>query len=171
MTAIGTLLLTLMLAAAGDEPPDLRFDADPEPLAPSEDPTADGAAEEAPQTLRVYNEVDVRERADEITGIAVSANEGTTGRLDLARRPVLRPGELIETTPGVVATQHSGSGKANQYFVRGFNLDHGTDFSVHVAGVPVNMPSHGHGQGYVDLSFLITEVVDRVRYRKGPSLR
>ncbi|MEM9557444.1 MAG: TonB-dependent receptor [Acidobacteriota bacterium] len=120
------------------------------------------------ETLQVYDEVDVRERADDLVGIAVSSSEGTTGRLDLERRPILRPGELLETAPGVIATQHSGGGKANQFFVRGFNLDHGTDFSVRVGGVPVNMPTHGHGQGYADLSFLIPEMVDRVRYRKGP---
>ena len=70
--------------------------------------------------------------------------------------------------PGAVATQHSGGGKANQYFLRGFNLDHGTDFAISVAGMPVNMPSHGHGQGYADLNFLIPELVQRARYRKGP---
>jgi outer membrane receptor protein involved in Fe transport len=70
--------------------------------------------------------------------------------------------------PGVVATQHSGDGKANQYFLRGFNLDHGTDFAVTVDGMPVNMPTHGHGQGYADLNFLIPELVSGVRYRKGP---
>lgn len=118
--------------------------------------------------LRVYDEVEVRERADDLVGIAASATEGSTGIQDLARRPILRPGELIETTPGVVATQHSGGGKGNQYFVRGFNLDHGTDFSLRVAGVPVNMPTHGHGQGYADLNFVIPETVERVRFRKGP---
>ena len=119
-------------------------------------------------SLQVYDEVEVRERADRLVGLATSSNEGSVGRLDLARRPILRPGELIETTPGVVATQHSGGGKANQFFVRGFNLDHGTDFSLRVDGMPVNMPSHGHGQGYADLNFLIPEMVDRLRYRKGP---
>ncbi|MEM8933320.1 MAG: TonB-dependent receptor, partial [Acidobacteriota bacterium] len=119
-------------------------------------------------SFEFIDHVEVNDRADDLVGIATSATEGTTGRADLARRPILRAGELIETTPGVVATQHSGGGKANQYFLRGFNLDHGTDFSVHVAGVPVNMPSHGHGQGYADLNFLIPEMVDRVRYRKGP---
>jgi hypothetical protein len=116
----------------------------------------------------VYEEVEVRERGDDLTGIALSATEGSTGRLDLERRPLLRPGDLVETAPGVIATQHSGGGKANQYFLRGFNLDHGTDFRVTVGGVPINMPTHGHGQGYADLAFLIPETVDRVRYRKGP---
>ncbi|NJL27833.1 MAG: TonB-dependent receptor [Thermoanaerobaculia bacterium] len=118
--------------------------------------------------LQVYDEVEVKGRADDLVGIASSATEGTTGYLDLQKRPLLRPGELVETTPGVIATQHSGGGKANQYFLRGFNLDHGTDFSVRVAGVPVNLPSHGHGQGYADLNFLIPELVDRVRFQKGP---
>ena len=70
--------------------------------------------------------------------------------------------------PGVIVTQHSGDGKANQYFLRGFNLDHGTDFATSVNGMPVNMPSHAHGQGYTDLNFLIPELVDRIDYRKGP---
>ena len=68
--------------------------------------------------------------------------------------------------PGLIVTQHAGDGKANQYFLRGFNLDHGTDFATWVAGVPVNMPTHAHGQGYTDLNFLIPELVDRIRYRK-----
>jgi outer membrane receptor protein involved in Fe transport len=79
-----------------------------------------------------------------------------------------RPAAVLESIPGVVVTQHSGSGKANQYFLRGFNLDHGTDFAVHVDGMPVNLPSHGHGQGYADLNFLIPELVDHIHYRKGP---
>jgi outer membrane receptor protein involved in Fe transport len=80
----------------------------------------------------------------------------------------LRPGEVLEFVPGLIVTQHSGDGKANQYFLRGFNLDHGTDFATSVDGMPVNMPSHGHGQGYSDLNFLIPELVDRIEYRKGP---
>lgn len=145
--------------ASADEPTDNDKEG-----APDAREDADGSDDD----LQVFEEMEVRERADDLIGIAVSATEGTTGRLDLAKRPIQRPGELIETTPGVVATQHSGGGKANQYFVRGFNLDHGTDFALRVGGVPVNMPSHGHGQGYADLSFVIPEVIDRVRYRKGP---
>ena len=87
-----------------------------------------------------------------------------TGRRE---RPLLRPGEIAETVPGVIVTQHSGSGKANQFFLRGFNLDHGTDFATYLEGVPINMPSHGHGQGYTDLNFLMPELVERVDYRKG----
>ena len=82
--------------------------------------------------------------------------------------PIIRPGEVLEAVPGLIVTQHSGEGKANQYFLRGFNLDHGTDFAITVDGMPVNMPTHGHGQGYADLNFLIPELVDAVCYRKGP---
>jgi outer membrane cobalamin receptor len=75
---------------------------------------------------------------------------------------------VLETVPGVVISQHSGEGKANQYYVRGFNLDHGTDFATTVAGVPVNMPTHGHGHGYSDLNFLIPELVSGIQFSKGP---
>ncbi len=129
---------------------------------------AEDTSEEALGALSVFDEFEVRGRADELTGITSAASEGSTGYLDLRFRPITRAGELLETTPGMIATQHSGGGKANQFFLRGFNLDHGTDFSVWVSGVPVNMPSHGHGQGYADLSFVIPELVDRVAYRKGP---
>jgi outer membrane receptor protein involved in Fe transport len=80
----------------------------------------------------------------------------------------LRPGEILEYVPGVIITQHSGDGKANQYFLRGFNLDHGTDFAIDVAGMPINMPTHAHGQGYADMNFVIPELVSGIDYRKGP---
>ena len=80
---------------------------------------------------------------------------------------MLRTGEVLEVVPGLIVTQHSGDGKANQYFLRGFNLDHGTDFATRVDGMPVNMPTHGHGQGYSDINFLIPELVDRIEYKKG----
>jgi hypothetical protein len=83
-------------------------------------------------------------------------------------RPASRVGELLEVVPGLIVTQHSGEGKANQYFLRGFNLDHGTDLAITVDGMPVNMPSHGHGQGYADINFLIPELVRSVDIRKGP---
>ncbi|MET0252024.1 MAG: TonB-dependent receptor [Novosphingobium sp.] len=101
-------------------------------------------------------------------GTAVSGSQGVVGYRDFENRPLSRVGELVENVPGVIATQHSGTGKANQYFLRGFNLDHGTDFAGFVDGVPINMRSHGHGQGYLDLNFLIPEVVERIDYRKGP---
>ncbi len=101
-------------------------------------------------------------------GIATSASQGTVGYDDFSNRPVSRVGELAENVPGLIATQHSGTGKANQYFLRGFNLDHGTDLAGYVDGVPINMRSHGHGQGYLDLNFLIPELVERIDYSKGP---
>ena len=120
------------------------------------------------ETLHLYDEIEVEEQTDDLAGVASSASEGLASHHDLRRRLVFRSGELVETTPGLISTQHSGGGKANQYFLRGFTLDHGTDFAIWAAGVPVNMPSHGHGQGYSDLNFLIPEVIDRVRYYKGP---
>ena len=103
-----------------------------------------------------------------LVGESRAASEGVVPGVQLQGRPILRPGEVLEVVPGLVVTQHSGDGKANQYFLRGFNLDHGTDFATYVDGVPVNMPTHAHGQGYADINFLIHELVDEVHYRKGP---
>ncbi len=103
-----------------------------------------------------------------LVGAADSASEGTVTQQQIAPRAWLRPGEVLETVPGLITTQHSGDGKANQFFLRGFNLDHGTDFATSVLGVPINLPTHAHGQGYTDLNFLIPELVSTVRYRKGP---
>jgi hypothetical protein len=107
-------------------------------------------------------------RATDLIGAASSASQGIVGAAELEARPFLRRGELLEVVPGVVITQHTGGGKANQYFLRGFNLDHGTDFAVSVDGMPVNLRSHAHGQGYADLNFLIPELVRQVDYSKGP---
>jgi outer membrane receptor protein involved in Fe transport len=105
---------------------------------------------------------------DNAVGSSDAASQGTVRAELLKSRPALRPGEVLEFVPGVIVTQHSGDGKANQYFLRGFNLDHGTDFATTVNGTPVNMPTHGHGHGYSDLNFLMPELVDRIEYRKGP---
>ena len=112
--------------------------------------------------------IEVRARAENLEGLAIAGSEGVVSGQRLAAVPLQRPGEALEMVPGMIATQHAGDGKANQYFLRGFNLDHGTDFATWVAGVPVNMPTHAHGQGYTDLNFLIPELVDRVHFRKGP---
>src|SRR5574343_1235370 len=112
--------------------------------------------------------IEVRARAENLEGIATAGSEGEVSSQRLAAVPLLRPGEALEMMPGLIVTQHAGDGKANQYFLRGFNLDHGTDFATYVSGVPVNMPSHAHGQGYTDLNFLIPELVERIAYRKGP---
>src|SRR3954462_230274 len=110
----------------------------------------------------------VNPEQDGLVGDADAASQGTVDDTQLENRPFLRSAEVLEVIPGVVVTQHSGSGKANQYFLRGFNLDHGTDFAVWVDGMPINLPSHGHGQGYADLNFLIPELVEHIHYRKGP---
>ena len=101
-------------------------------------------------------------------GTSDAASQGTVRGERLTDLPLLRPGEVLETVPGLVVTQHSGDGKANQYFLRGYNLDHGTDFATWVDGLPVNMPTNAHGQGYTDLNFLIPELVEKIDYRKGP---
>jgi TonB dependent receptor/TonB-dependent Receptor Plug Domain len=106
-------------------------------------------------------------RSIDLTGEATSSSTGRVGAAEIAARPFLRRGELLEVVPGVVITQHSGSGKANQYFLRGFNLDHGTDFAVSVDDMPVNMRTHAHGQGYADLNFIIPEFVESITYQKG----
>jgi TonB-dependent Receptor Plug Domain len=105
---------------------------------------------------------------DNAVGLWDAASQGAITREGIERRPLLRPAEVLEVIPGMAVTQHSGDGKANQYFLRGYNLDHGTDFATWVAGMPVNMPTNAHGQGYMDLSFLIPELVSRVLYSKGP---
>jgi hypothetical protein len=118
-------------------------------------------------TASPLEELIVTARRIGLIGESRAASEGVVPGVQLEGRPVLRPGEVLEVVPGLVVTQHSGDGKANQYFLRGFNLDHGTDFATRVDGVPVNMPTHAHGQGYADINFLIPELVDEVRYRKG----
>ena len=114
------------------------------------------------------DEVVVQEDASGLSGTASSSSEGTVTAKQLENRPLLRPGEILEVVPGMIVSQHSGDGKANQYYLRGFNLDHGTDFATYLMGMPINLPSHAHGQGYTDLNFLIPELIDRVQYRKGP---
>jgi hypothetical protein len=114
------------------------------------------------------NLADVENPAEDLVGIASSASQGAITAKQLDVRPFMRQGEVLETVPGVIITQHSGEGKANQYFLRGFNLDHGSDFAMTVAGTPVNMPTHAHSQGYSDINFLIPELVAGVQYSKGP---
>lgn len=107
-------------------------------------------------------------RAKNLIGLTGSASQGEVSQAQFEYRPMSRNGELVEVVPGALATQHSGSGKANQYFLRGYNLDHGTDFTTIVNGIPMNMPSHAHGQGYMDINSLIPELVKKIEYGKGP---
>ncbi|TMN82866.1 MULTISPECIES: TonB-dependent receptor [unclassified Pseudoalteromonas] len=104
---------------------------------------------------------------DGLIGEAISASSGIIGQGEIDQRPMLRSAEMLELIPGMAVTQHSGSGKANQYFIRGFNLDHGTDFATSIDGIPINMRSHGHGQGYTDLNFIIPESISTINYKKG----
>ena len=122
----------------------------------------------AAQVVASVQEVDVTGHYQNGIGTSDAASQGTVRGERLAALPLLRPGEVLETVPGLVVTQHSGDGKANQYFLRGYNLDHGTDFATWVEGVPINMPTSAHGQGYTDLNFLMPELVERIDYRKGP---
>ena len=113
-------------------------------------------------------EVVVWGRSLQLIGTADSASQGVIGYADFSTRPIARVGELVEVVPGMIATQHSGPGKANQYFLRGFNLDHGSDFSTFFDGMPVNMRTHAHAQGYMDLNFIIPEIIERIDFQKGP---
>ena len=162
------LLLTaapLLIAA-----PVMAQDAAPAPAARD----ASGAAQANDDGSNVVRDLETGDiiyvygRGERRIGEAGAASEGGVAGADLEVRPFLRPAELLEATPGLIATQHSGGGKANQYFLRGFNLDHGTDLSVYIDDMPMNFRTHGHGQGYLDVNGLIPESVARVDYRKGP---
>jgi hypothetical protein len=126
------------------------------------------AVEDEPIGLESLEKITVEGRANDLSGIATSASQGEVSNNDFKYRPLSRTGELIEVVPGMIATQHSGTGKANQYFLRGFNLDHGTDFTTWVDGIPMNLRSNAHGQGYMDLNSLIPELVDKIEFGKGP---
>jgi hypothetical protein len=120
----------------------------------------------APRTFR--NLAEIENPAENLVGVAAAGSEGAITAAQLAVRPVNRAAEVLETVPGMIISQHSGEGKANQYYLRGFNLDHGFDFAQTIAGIPVNMPTHAHAQGYADANFLIPELVSGVQFRKGP---
>jgi hypothetical protein len=127
---------------------------------------ADEAA--APAPTKQVSEVVVTASTLDLLGKATSSSEGAVTKQELELRPVYRVGQLLETVPGLVVTTHSGEGKANQYLLRGFNLDHGTDLATFVGGMPVNERTHAHGQGYTDLNFLIPELASGIHFTKGP---
>ncbi|MDF1740962.1 MAG: TonB-dependent receptor plug domain-containing protein [Verrucomicrobiales bacterium] len=137
------------------------------PTRPRPAPTRSVTGVSAP-TVTNFEAVVSPGKAEDLTAIAPSASSGRASNAELMDRPFLRRGELLEVVPGMIVTQHSGGGKANQYFLRGFNLDHGTDFAIFVDNMPVNNRSHGHGQGYADINFLIPELVEELEYVKGP---
>jgi outer membrane receptor protein involved in Fe transport len=128
------------------------------------DPDTPTDATVAPEQLE---NMIITDRSDNLIGIAESASQGNIGQEQLKFRPINRPGEVLETVPGMIASQHSGEGKANQYYLRGFNLDHGTDFLTEIEGVPINQTSHSHGQGWMDTNFLIPDLIETVAFKKG----
>lgn len=111
--------------------------------------------------------IEVTAERENLIGLATSASEGLINQKRMEKIPLSRPGEVLEQVPGLIVSQHSGDGKANQYYLRGFNLDHGTDFAVWLDGMPLNMPTHAHGQGYIDSNWLIPELVQTMHYYKG----
>lgn len=126
-----------------------------------------GAGSVVADDIRSLPPVEVVSRYS-LLGAADSANEGAVGQAQIDNRVVARTGEILEVIPGLIVSQHSGEGKANQYFLRGFNLDHGLDFKITLDGMPINQRSHAHGQGWADLNPLIPELISAINYRKGP---
>jgi hypothetical protein len=126
------------------------------------------ATRAAADDVRSLPEVEVSASRYSLIGVADSASEGVAGQFQIGNRVVARTGELLEVVPGLIVSQHSGDGKANQYFLRGFNLDHGIDFKMSLDGMPINQRSHAHGQGWADLNPLIPELISSIHYRKGP---
>ncbi|MCB1090545.1 MAG: TonB-dependent receptor plug domain-containing protein, partial [Verrucomicrobiae bacterium] len=155
--AIGAvcLLSSFPVNAQDDAVPLVLDDTAPQSVSPS-------------PVMGTLDTIVVTGKAENLLGVAPSASKGQSSAEELAERPFLRRGELLEVVPGMIITQHSGGGKANQYFLRGINLDHGTDFAIFVDSMPVNNRTHGHGQGYADINFLIPELVEELEYFKGP---
>lgn len=122
----------------------------------------------AHDTLGNLGSTVVYSKMDYLIGLTTAASTGFAGPEELSQRATLRRGELLELVPGMIVTQHAGGGKANQYFVRGFNLDHGTDFHIGVDGMPANYRTHAHGQGYADINFLVPEFIEHLDHGKGP---
>ncbi len=143
-------------------PPDATPPAPADPVPPAEMPAADA------ETTRGEDGTQIETVTVTASKPISAASAVTAGSRDLELRPLTRPGDVAEIMPGLFAVQHAGGGKANQYFVRGFDADHGTDVAINIDGVPVNMVSHAHGQGYADLNMLIPELVSSVDARKGP---
>jgi outer membrane cobalamin receptor len=128
--------------------------------------TPEASACPSPAPLSEIGHVAAIGRESNLVGSATAASEGTINQTEIANQPILRAGEILEDIPGLIISQHSGEGKANQYYLRGFQLDHGTDLAGTIDDIPVNMPSHAHGQGYSDINWLMpVEMIEiLVRY-------
>jgi outer membrane receptor protein involved in Fe transport len=140
--------------------------AQTQPAAPAAAPAP--AAQPEAEAATAVTEVVVTASRVNLLGTAETASQGAITAKELALRPVYRPGQLLETTPGLMVTAHSGEGKANQYLVRGFNLDHGTDIANFIDDMPINRPTNAHGQGYSDVNFFMPEVASGLDFTKGP---
>jgi hypothetical protein len=166
-------ILLAVLVAAVSPPPPTSSSPVPSPC-PSATASAAGSARSAATPcptaapLAVIGRASTAGRETNLVGTATAASEGTINQTEIANQPILRPGEILEDIPGLIISQHSGEGKANQYYLRGFQLDHGTDLAGTIDNIPVNMPSHAHGQGYSDINWLMPELVSDVTYKKGP---
>ena len=138
------------------------------PGAQAQDTGGAGGNASGDQTSITLPEISVSAEADRAFFAPDTASQGVVTGKQIEEQPRSRVGEVLELVPGLIATQHSGEGKANQYFLRGFNLDHGTDIDITLEDMPVNMRTHGHGQGYADLNFMIPELISTLHYSKGP---
>jgi hypothetical protein len=157
MFALGAVLAPAIVCSGA-------FAEDQPPPAPAAKPPASDELANAP----VVQELVVTASTLNLIGVAETSSQGSVTKQEIALRPVFRVGQLLESIPGLVVTVHSGEGKANQYLLRGFNLDHGTDLATFIDGMPVNMRTHAHGQGYTDLNFFIPELAGGVDFTKGP---
>ena len=154
LKASAVIVLGVLALGASRCWPSKRLTQQTSPAAPAS-PSSSAALTE---TTAPLEEITVTSARLNLIGSATTASEGVVDASELALTPAYRSGQLLETVPGLVVTVHSGEGKANQYLMRGFNLDHGTDLATFIDAVPVNEPSHAHGQGYTDLNFLIPEL-------------
>ena len=138
------------------------------PAAQAQDPGAAAGNSSAAAISITLPETSVTAEADGAFFAPDTASQGVVSGQQIQEQPRYRVGEVLEVVPGLIVTQHSAEGKANQYFLRGFSLDHGTDIDITLDDMPVNMRTHGHGQGYADLNFMIPELISNLHYSKGP---
>ena len=158
--ATSALPLAALATAAGAQTPAVT------PAAPPS--TGNSQSTPAPDNALELEEVEVTAPRVNLLGTATTASQGVVNDEEIQLTPIYRPGQILETVPGLTVTAHSGEGKANQYLLRGYNLDHGTDLETYVDAMPINQPTHAHGQGYTDLNFMIPEPADQITYTKGP---
>ena len=158
--ATSALPLAALATAAGAQTPAVTPAATPS--------TGNSQSISAPDNALELEEVEVTAPRVNLLGTATTASQGVVNEEEIQLTPIYRPGQILETIPGLTVTAHSGEGKANQYLLRGYNLDHGTDLETYVDAMPINQPTHAHGQGYTDLNFMIPELADQITYTKGP---